>query len=273
MLSINTNIGSMIAANQLNNLNTQSQKLSEQATTGKRINHASDDAAGMAQAIGMRTQLIGNEAAQKNIGRGKDLLSTQEGMMTQINGIFERMKTLATDAADETMSADDRAKSNTELQEQIKEIDRIAKTTEYNGIKLGDGSVATINLQVGANNTADDKIAATLTDFQTSAMNITGGTIATAAGALTFLDNLKLDIDDLGTKLSGNGALQNRLDFAGKNLVNMNTNLAKSLSTIEDADMAKIAADQAKNQTLQQLGIKMLGTSNQQPMNYLSLFA
>jgi flagellin len=273
MLSINTNMGSIIAANQLNSLNKISEKLSEQATTGKRINKSSDDAAGMAIAMGMRTNMIGNESAIKNIGRGSDLLSTQEGMMKQINEIFSRMKTLATDAADETMSADDRAKSNTELQANIAEIDRIAKSTEYNGIKLGDGSVASINLQVGANNTANDKIAVSLVDMQTSAMSITGGNISSSASALTFLDNLKLDMDSLASNMSNTGATQNRLGFAKENLMSMNENLAKSLSTIEDVDMAKLAADQAKNQTLQQLGLRMLSTANQQPMNYLSLFA
>jgi flagellin len=148
MLSINTNVGSMIAANQLNMLNNQSQKLAEQATTGKRINSSSDDAAGLAIAMGMQTQLTGNKAALHNISRGNDLLSTQEGMQKQFTAIYDRMKTLATSAADETMSAADRAKSNTELQAQMQELDRIAKTTEYNGIKLGDGSVASINLQV-----------------------------------------------------------------------------------------------------------------------------
>jgi flagellin len=273
MLSINTNVGSMIAANQLNMLNNQSQKLAEQATTGKRINNSSDDAAGLAIAMGMQTQLTGNKAALHNISRGNDLLSTQEGMQKQFTAIYDRMKTLATSAADETMSTSDRAKSNTELQAQMLELDRIAKTTEYNGIKLGDGSVASINLQVGAGTTANDKINFALTDMQTSALNITGGNISTAAGASTFLDNLKLDTDSLATNMANNGAMVNRLDFASKNLTSMNENLTKSMGTITDADMAQVAADQAKNQTLQQLGLKMLSTANQKPMNYLSLFA
>jgi flagellin len=109
--------------------------------------------------------------------------------------------------------------------------------------------------------------------MQTSALNITGGNISTAAGASTFLDNLKLDNDALATNMANNGAMVNRLDFASKNLTSMNENLTKSMGTITDADMAQVAADQAENQTLQQLGLKMLSTANQKPMNYLSLFA
>ena len=177
MLSINTNIGAAIASNQLNRLNRQAERLSEQATTGKRINSAQDDAAGLSIFMSMNTQYIGNKTAIQNISRGNDLLSTQEGMYNQFNTIYDRMKTLATSAADETMSTEDRAKSNTELQAQMLELDRIAKTTEYNGIKLADGSVAAINLQVGAGTTADDKINYALGDMQLSALNITGGNI------------------------------------------------------------------------------------------------
>lgn len=273
MLSVNTNIGSMIAANQLNKLNTQSNKLQEQATTGKRINSASDDAAGMAIAMGMQSNITGNNAALQNITRGNDLLSTQEGMYKQFNDIYTRMQELATSASDETMSAADRAKSNTELQAQMNELTRIAKTTKYNGIQLGDGSVTSINLQVGAGTTADDKIGVSLGDMQTTALNINGGDITSAANAATFLDNLKLDMDSLATKMADNGALVNRLGFAKDNLTSMNENLTKSMSTIMDADMAKVAAESSKNQTLQQLGLKMLGTANQQPMSYLSVFA
>ena len=272
-LSINTNIGASIAANQLNKLNNQANVLSEQATTGKRINSAKDDAAGLAVFMGMQSQFTGNKVAIQNISRGNDLLSTQEGMYKQFNDIFDRLKTLATSAADETMSADDRAKSNTELQAQMLELDRIAKSTEYNGIKLADGSVASINLQVGAGTSANDKINYALSDMQLASLNITGGDITSAANAATFLDNLELDLSGLSTKMASNGAMVNRLDFAKENLVSMNTNLEKSMSTIMDADMAQVAKDQAKNQALQQLGIKMLGTANQQPYNYLSLFA
>lgn len=273
MLSINTNIGSTIAANQLNRLNQESEKLSTQATTGRRINSSKDDAAGLAIYMGMKSQKTGNDTAIQNIGRGNDLLSTQEGMYKQFNEIYDRLKTLATSAADETMSTSDRAKSNTELQAQLQELDRIAKSTEYNGIKLGDGSTASINLQVGAGTTANDKIGVTLTDMQLSSLNISGGDITSAANAATFLDNLKLDMDSLATNMATNGALVNRLGFAKENLTSMNENLEKSMSSIMDVDMAKLAADQAKNQTLQQLGISMLQRSNQQPMNYLSLFA
>jgi flagellin len=273
MLSINTNIGSTIATNQLNKLNKEANTLSQQAITGKRINSSSDDAAGMAIYMGMQTQFTGNKAALQNITRGNDLLATQEGMYKQFNAIYDRLKTLATSAADETMSAGDRAKSNTELQAQVLELDRIAKTTEYNGIKLGDGTVAAINLQVGPGTTADNKINYTLGDMQSASLNITGGNVTTAAGAATFLDNLKLDVDSLATKMASNGAMVNRLGFAKENLVTMNENLEKSMSTVMDADMAEVAKAQSKNQALQQLGIKMLGTANQQPYSYLSMFA
>jgi len=271
-LSINTNIGSVIAGNQLNKLNNEYGSLQEQATTGKKINRAADDAAGMAILMGMKKTFMGNESAMNNITRGKDLLAVQEEAMTTINTMMERLKELAVTSADGTMSAADRTKNNTEAQSLMGEMDRIAKATTYNGIQLLDGSVTSVTLQVGSGNTVNDQIAVTNYDATLASMNINGGDISTVVGAQTFLDNLDIDNTTLTSGLSSIGSTTNRLDYANENLVNMNKSLESSMSSIEDADMAKVSAQLAKNETLQQLGYSMLAKSNQQPRSYLSLF-
>lgn len=272
-LTINTNIGAAIASNQLNKLNSDYQNLQEQATTGKRINRAADDAAGLAILTGMKMEYTGNETAMNNISRGKDLLATQEGAMQSINDMFTRMKELAVSSADGSISDADRSKNNQELQDLISEVDRIAAGTEYNGIKLLDGTVASIDLQVGAGTDASDKMTVNMYDATVANMNITGGDITSAANAATFLDNLELDTDTLTSAFSTVGAYTNRMDYATQNLSNINENLMASMSTIEDADMAKVASEMAKNQALQQLGLQTLGKANQQPYNYLSIMA
>lgn len=272
MLSVNTNMGALIAANQLNNLNNDYNKIQEQATTGKRINSAADDAAGLAIVMGMEQERRGNDMALNNISRGKDLLSTQEKAMGAVDEMFGRLKELAVGAADGTMSATDRAKNNAEAQDIMQEIDRISQSTEYNGVKLQDGSVASVDLQIGAGTGAEDSLTVNLYDGQLASMNITGGDLTSAANAQTFLDNLALDSDALATGLATIGAVNNRLDFASNNLKSMNESLASSMSSIEDADMAKVAAELKKNEVLQQMSYSMLGKANAQPGNYLSLF-
>ena len=273
MLTVNTNMGALIAANQLNRLNGEYEGLKEQATTGKRINSAKDDAAGMAILMGMQSQFKGNQAALGNISRGEDLLGTKEAALGSLNGMMLRLKELATGAADGTMSDADRAKSNAEAQSVMEEMGRIASTTEYNGIKLLDGSVTSVDLQVGGRNDADSRIGVGMFNASMSEFGIDGGDLSSAANAQTFLDNLELDIGKLAGALGNVGAVGNRLEFAREGVVSANEGLQKSMSSIEDADMAKVSADLAKNEILQQLGYSMMQRSNAAPQSYLSLFA
>jgi flagellin len=273
MLSINTNIGSIIAANQLNRLNTESEKLNVMTTTGKRISSASDDPTGMAILMGMTTQLRGNNAAQTNIARGVDMLKSEEGMFKQFDSIFGTMKELALTAATDTTSDEDRIKANTQLQEYMTQLTQIAESTNYNSIKLGDGSVASMDLQIGNDTSASNKITYTLTDMKAASLTIAGGDITSKASATAFIDNLQTDFENLTTNIAKNGAVQSRLSYVSENITNMNEQLSKSMKTIGDADMAKVAVDSAKNAALTQLGIKMMAMSNQQPLSYLSMFA
>ena len=272
MLTVNTNIGSIIATNQLNSLNRDYQNLQEQATTGKRINHAKDDAAGMAIVMGMTAEYKGNEMALRNIGQGNDLMSTQEGALGTVDTMFDRLKELAVNASNGTMSVPDRAKNNQEAQDIMLEIERVSQSTSYNGLKILDGSNATIDIQAGSGTSADNKITLTMYDSSLSGMSINGGDLTSVANAQTFLDNLVLDKESLSAGLATIGATNNRLEYASDNLKSMNKSLSASMSTIEDADMAKVSMDIAKNEVLQQLGYSMLGKANAQPGNYVNLF-
>ena len=272
MLSINTNIGAMIAANQLNSVNKTYEDLQLQATTGKRINSAKDDAAGLAIHMGMNKEFRGNEAAMKNINNGKDLLSTQEKSLNVVNDMFVRLKELAVSASDGSISGDQRGIINQEAQDIMLEIQRSSENAKYNGINILDGSNATIQLQVGAGTDDSDKITLNMFNASLDEFDIDGGDLSSVANAQTFIDNLDADMGKLGNAFARIGAYENRLDFANKNLVSQNESLEKSMSTISDADMAKVSKELAKNETLMQLGYSMLSRSNAQPGQYLSLF-
>jgi len=272
MLTVNTNIGAMIASNQLNTLNNEYGKLQEQATTGKRINSASDDAAGLAIVMGMTMEYRGNEAAMRNISQGKDLIGTQESAMNSIGEMFTRLKELAVGASNGTMSTADRAKNNQEAQDIMLEIDRIATNTEYNGLKILDGSNASIKLQIGNGTSTDNQLTLNMYDATLANMSINGGDLTSVANAQTFLNNLDLDNTDLSLGLATIGSYSNRMDYASKNLTEANINLESSMSSIQDADMAKVSADLSKNEILQQMGYSMLSKANTQPGNYVNLF-
>ena len=272
-LTVNTNIGAMIAGNELTRINNSYEKLQEQATTGKRINSASDDAAGLAIVMGMQKEYRGNEAALKNINQGKDLLSTKESALNTISDMFLRLEELAVGASNGTMSDTDRTTSNQEAQYILSEITRISESTTYNGIKILDGTNANIGLQIGNTTGTESKMTVALSDFTVDNLSIDSGDLTSAANAQTFMDNLKTDMETMKTALGTIGAYTNRLDYASNNLVSANESLKSSMSTIQDADMAKVSQELAKNEVLRQMGFAMLSKSNQAPFSYLNLIA
>jgi flagellin len=270
MAVINTNMSSLIAQKNLissgNSLSTAMERLS----SGMRINSSKDDAAGQAIANRMTAQVKGMAQAERNANDGVSMVQTMEGGLSRINDNLQRIRELAVQAASDTNTADDRTSIKTEIDERVKEIDRIAGSTTFNGTNLLNG-VATLNIQVGGNTTANDKIAvatvdATSATLAVGALAVTDNTTSNAA--ITSVDAALKSVDTARATL---GATLNRFDSVVSNLQTSSTNLSAAKSRIEDADYAVEVANMTRAQILQQAGTSVLSQANQSTQSVLKL--
>ena len=276
----------------------------ERLSSGLRINKASDDAAGLAISDRMDNQIRGMQQANRNVQQGNNLLQTAEGAMNEVGNILGRMRELAVQSASDTVSNDDRSSIDLEFEQLKSEIDRIAKSTTYNGTGLIDGSqdgldtdhttanTEKITLQVGADNNTQDQLSFNLANFSVTKANgtdatekfagvaLTDGSAATkfkdldlssAANSQTAITSLDQAIEGVNDQRATVGAYQNRLEFTSSNLMSSIQNNSASVSTIRDADFAAEAADLAKNQILVQSGTSMLAQANGLSQNVLAL--
>lgn len=287
-LTINTNMGSLVVQHNLDaatkSLNTSIERMS----TGYRINQAADDAAGYSVATKMDTLLSSTQVAQTNVQMGQSLLSTAESNYDLIISHLQRIRDLVEQGANGTYGDESLAAMSAEITERANEIDRIANSTEYNGIKLMDGStsganVATngISLQVGVASDTNSQITLANTLFTSAKFeDIVGAldditdkfVVATAAGDWnTTLASIDTGIADITTRQTNIGAAQNRLDSAGSALTVQFDNLTSSLSTIKDTDIAAESSNFIKAQILQQASASLLATANQTPSIALNL--
>jgi len=248
----------------------------EQLSTGKRINSASEDSAGLAVAAGMGSQISGLNQAVRNANDGISMLQTAEGATNEMANILQRMRELAVQAANDTYNDDvDRAAMDTEFQGLSDEINRIATVTTWNNMALFDAA-NTFDYHVGFASGTDNKISVTTTkltsdDFGASNTNLTNASVDTKTNALSALDDLDDAITDLNAARAEMGGYVNRLNFTVDNLTNISTHLSESKSRIEDADYAQASSDLAKHQVIQQAATAMLAQANQQPQIVLAL--
>jgi flagellin len=269
-LRINTNVAAINAHRQLlgteNNLNKSMEKLS----SGFRINRAADDAAGLAIANRLRVNVRSLTVASRNAVEGKALLQVAEGSANQIEGILERMKELATQAASANAGTD-LDKIDAEYQSLIDEIDRIVEDSEYQGTALLDGTFSG-TFQVGSGDvSAADQMSITIGELSSSGLGISAA-LTSAANAVTAIGEIDDAIDDLAVVLGDIGASMNRLDFTYSNLQVQIENFSASESVIRDVDMAAEMVTFTKNQILLQAGTAMLAQANMSSQGVLSLF-
>ena len=270
---INTNMGA-INANRVLDATTREQSVAmERLTSGLRINKAADDAAGLAVATGMTTQVMGTDQAVRNANDGISLIQTVDGATEEIVNMMQRMRELSVQALNGTYNAENRAQMNEEFTQLQGEIDRVAKTTKFNEVSIMNGSNATVINHVGWEVGADNKISVGLTNFSAAALNAGSGAvgIATVGSASAAIAAIDQDLSNINTQRAQWGALQNRLESTVSNLNNVNENISASRSRIQDADFAKESANLARTQVLQQAGMSMLSQANQNSQNVLSL--
>ena len=269
---IHCNIAGLRTARILQQSTNALNKSLERLSSGLRINRAGDDAAGLAIAEGFRSVAAGARVAQRNAQDGINLVQTAEGALSEIVNILQRMRELAVQAANGTNSVQNRADLNLEVQALKDQLDDIGNNTEFNGLPILDGTVATIVLQVGAQ--VGQTIDVTLTSAATSLGLLVDGIAVT--GVDNTLPNIAiLAIDDALTTVNGMrstlGAAQNRLEFTISVLGIQEENSKSSESFIRDADIALETIEFTRNQILVSAGTSVLAQANIVPQTALQL--
>jgi len=276
MSVINTNVKSIVAQNAMTVNSRSMSKAMEQLSTGKRINGAADDAAGLAISEKMTAQIRGLNQAVRNANDGISMIQVAEGATIEVTNMLQRMRELAVQGLNDTNALVDTKAIKTEFQQLGKEIQRISNNTEWNTKKISDGSTSSAVYQVGANSSqtisiafSDIKALSGLTAVMSAADAASAGSVADFAG--TTLSNLDTAINAIGTYRSTLGATINRLNYAADNLQNVSTNTTASRSRIQDTDYAQATTELARTQIIQQAATAMLAQANQQPQTVLSL--
>jgi flagellin len=268
----------------------------ERLSTGLRINRASDDAAGLGVSENLRTQVNGTAQANKNAQDGIAAITIAEGAANEVSDILQRMRELAVQSSNDTLTSTERAYTNQEYNQLMDEIDRIAEVTNYNGMKLISSSGTNANDRFGIGGTdgnvgsalwvdansvyGADSITITVDTLTSTSLGSGAGSGAASLSATTLtaqtdavnaVMNIDESIDSVNMMRSNMGAYINRLDHAINNLTTSNTNQQSAESLIRDVDFASESAAYTKNQILVQSGTAMLAQANQKSQNVLSL--
>ena len=273
MSVINTNISALKASNASAAADRMLGTAMERLSSGKRINSAKDDAAGLAIATSMTAQVRGMSQAIRNANDGISLAQTAEGSLNEVSNMLQRVRELAVQSASGTyQDATDRAYMQAEVDELTAQIGQVITNSEFNGVTLFDGSTATVTVQTGAN--ASDTVDLAMADLTSLAAS--GGAagsydVSTAASANALLATLDTELDSISNARATLGAGQNRLESVVNNLTNTVTNLSDARSRIEDTDYASETTALAKAQILSQASTAMISQANQSKQNVLSL--
>ena len=266
---INTNISSLVSRSNLNKANSGLNDVMQQLSSGKRINSAKDDAAGLAIATRMQSRSNGMEVAMRNANDGISMIQTAESALGSVSNILQRMRELSVQANNGTNSSTDKSSIKAEMDQLVSEIGNIATKTEFNGVKLLDGTGTSVTLHIG--NDSADTLAVSLSSATTTNLGVDTLDVTTATGAADAITAITTALDTVSSARAEFGAFQNRLEFTIDNLSSSRTNLEASRSRIEDADMAKASSEMAKNRVLVQSGVAMLSQANQSPQMVLQL--
>jgi flagellin len=267
MTVINTNTAALRAQNGSRVANQSLQQAMERLSTGRRINSAKDDAAGLAIASSMTSQIRGMNQAIRNANDGISFAQTAEGALSEVTNMLQRIRELSVQSASGTYSDDDRANLQAEVAELGAQIDDIVANTEFNGVTVFGTADVTVDIQTGSN--SGDVTTLTVTGFDVSAAS--GSNISTSGGADTALGNVDTALTAVATTRASLGAGQSRLESVVNNLSNQVTNLSDARSRIEDADFSAETTKLAQAQILSQASTAMLAQANQSQQDVLSL--
>lgn len=271
-LRVNSNIASMNAQRSLARTTERLGSNFRRLSTGLRIATAADDAAGLAISERFRAQIRSTQQAVRNAQDGISMTQTGEGSLNEVSSILIRMRELSIQAANGTVSSRDRETLNQEFQDLINEIDRIARSTTFNGVNLLDGTGSAITFQVGINTTAGiDTIQLTTSDVLTSSLGLATLDIGSGGNFSAAINTVDTAINTISSIRGAFGAVQNRLTTTIANLRIQAENLSAAESRIRDVDVAQETAALTRNSILQQAAISILSQANVQPQTALQL--
>ena len=281
-LTINTNLSSMIVQSNLSKATSSLNNAIERMTTGYKINHASDNAAGYSITRNWETQLGSLDVAADNAATGADMMTTLEDTYSLVSSHLQRVRDLTEQAANGTYGSDSLKAIKSEITARLDEVDRIAANCEFNGLKMMDGSMGDINLQVGLYSSADSQITLDASLFEKGDIKSLFGEekadvaekcagLKEGTAASSMLDKIDEVINEISGRVTTLGAAQNRIESAVESIGVQTENITSSLSTLRDADVAEESSNYIKAQILQQASATLLATANQTPSIALNL--
>ncbi|MFT3978127.1 MAG: flagellin [Sphingomonas bacterium] len=271
MTVIATNTAALRATNASTSANSALSTAMERLSTGKRINSAKDDAAGLAIATSMQTQIGGMQQGIRNANDGISMAQTAEGALDEVTNMLQRMRELGVQATNGTYSSTDLGNIAVEQKALADQITSVLANTQFNGQKLFDGTAGTsgaVKIQYGAN--ASDSTTLSLGNLTTGSIK-TATDLATGTAAATTLATFDTAINAVSTARAGLGAAQNQLQSAVNNMTNNVANLSDAQSRIQDADFSTESTNLAKAQILSQASTAMLAQANQSQQGVLKL--
>jgi len=267
MTVINTNVNALNASNASNSAAAMTSQAMTRLSTGKRINSASDDAAGLAIATSMTSQINGMNQGIKNANDGISLAQTAQGSLDEVTNMLQRVRTLAVQSQSSTYTSDDRSNMNSEVSALSSQISNIVSNTKFNGSAVFSGSSTDTSFSIQAGNDAITLTSKGLGwDSGKSSLDVSSASSATTTVAAvdTLLKNVAVTNSTLG-------AGQNQLQSAVNNMTNTSTNLSAARSRIQDTDYSAESTAMAKAQILSQASTSMISQANQSQQNVLSL--
>jgi flagellin len=276
-ISVLTNVASLNAQRNLTNTQNALAASVGRLSSGMRINTASDDAAGLGISENLKSNIRSMAQAQRNANDGISMSQVAEGSMNDMQGIVSRMRELSIQSSNSTLGDNERGYIQTEFTQLSQEINRISSVTDFNGQKLLDGSASTgLTFQIGIQNTANDRLAMSITKLTTStlgstSLHIASASLSTAAKSQAAIGAFDRAIQQLSSVRAKVGATQNRMTVTVSNLAVTQENLTAANSRIRDVDVASESANLTKSQILSQAGLAVLAQANQLPQSALSL--
>lgn len=271
--TINTNVMSLNAQRNLNVTNNLMSTSIQRLSTGLRVNSAKDDAAGLAIAERMNSQIKGMNVAIRNASDGISLSQTAEGALGKVGEMAQRMRELAVQSANVTNNDTDRGALDLEYQQLAEEITRTLSGTEFNDLAITGADAGELDFQIGAGTTDNDIITITTQDLTAEATvtAVTAGDITSVLNSRTAMDNIDEMLTTVNTERATYGAVQNRFEAVISTLQISSENQSAARGRIMDADFASETANLTRAQVLQQAGTAVLSQANAAPQNVLSL--
>jgi len=274
-LTVNTNLSALRASNALNATQSNLSHTLAKISGGLRVTKAADDAAGSAVASNLNTVARSGKQAMRNANDGISIIQTAESATYEVLNILDRMRELAVQSSSETLDNSERSYINDEFEQLSDEIERIAQATEFNDLRLADGTHTTLSVQVGVTSGTESQLDITLGDLSVTTLGVDTTTVdlTTATTAQSAIDDIDDAIDSVNSVRADYGAVQNRIDSSIANMTTYVESLTAAKSQIMDTDYASETAEMTRLQVMQQAGVAALAqarTINQSVISLLS---